>query len=538
MRKYFSVVAFLLIATTLMAVPARPGARLVTQPDGSTITVYQHGNQYFHYFTDEVGNRLEQREDGFFYAAPALTDAEIERRIASSSRRKVAQQKLHLPSATQTATPLNIAPRGLLVLVSFKDEAFSTDKAEIDSMINGSNYSRSYSYRYRGSTYTIQSTGSARQYFIDQSMGQYKPQFDVVGPYTLPQNMSYYGDNDSQGNDKRPEQMIMDACDLADADGVDFSIYDNNNDGELDFVFVIYAGYGEADGGSSGTIWPHFYWVKEGGYATKYLDGKLLNAYACSNEISAYSGMYNGIGTFCHEFSHVLGFPDFYATNDATHKTLGEWDILDGGPYNNDGNTPPAYSAYERFFMGWLTPEILNEPKSVTLEDIKKSNKAYIITSSGESNLVGNDPNPTEFYILENRQLSGWDKFLPGHGMLLTKIKYSYRSWYNGTPNDDSNNMGIDLIEADGVEPTYGKSGYYGKAKDAFPAGAQAYVPYYKYPIENIKESYGVITFDFMGGVDALEDIEAAENNQKVIYQGQIYIHHNGEWYDIMGRKL
>lgn len=188
--------------------------------------------------------------------------------------------------------------------------------------------------------------------------------------------------------------------------------------------------------------------------------------------------------------------------------------------------------------MGWLTPEILNEPKSVTLEDIKKSNKAYIITSSGESNLVGNDPNPTEFYILENRQLSGWDKFLPGHGMLLTKIKYSYRSWYNGTPNDDSNNMGIDLIEADGVEPTYGKSGYYGKAKDAFPAGAQAYVPYYKYPIENIKESYGVITFDFMGGVDALEDIEAAENNQKVIYQGQIYIHHNGEWYDIMGRKL
>jgi M6 family metalloprotease-like protein len=195
----------------------------------------------------------------------------------------------------------------------------------------------------------VKSSGSARQYFHDTSWGQYNPQFDVVGPYTLSQSYAYYGKN----NDANVGEMIRDACKMADEDGVDFTQYDNDNDGKVDFVYVLYAGYGEADGGPANTVWPHNYDLRYTG-VTCNVDGKTVRNYACSNEISYYSKLYNGIGTFCHEFSHVLGLPDLYETNQTPKglHTLLDWDILDYGPYNNDGNTPPAYSAYERFYMG------------------------------------------------------------------------------------------------------------------------------------------------------------------------------------------
>ena len=505
--KRLSILALICaITTAVWAVPARRGGIIITQPDGSELTVYQHGDEHFHWTTNEKGEWISLDKDGFYRKVEALNAEEIQARRMASPK--------HI---TYRATPLNIAPRGLVILVNFKDLAFETSKEEMDSMLTGQNYTRDYTYTYRGKKYNVTSQGSARQYFEDASFGQYNLQLDVVGPVTVSKNMADYGGN-SYGSDKNPEGMIKEACELVN-DSVDYTHYDNDNDGYVDFVYVIYAGYGEADGGDANTIWPHAWYLYSAAGKRCQLDGKVVDLYACGNEMDFYTKHHTGIGTFCHEFSHVLGLPDLYDTNqDQPHgqKTMGSWSILDYGPYNNEGNTPPMYSAYERFFMGWLTPRLITEPEDVVLEELNSKQEALLISTTDQHNLIGNDPNPTKFYLLENRQQEGWDTYLPGHGMMLTYVQYTYNKWYQNTVNNTAKSMGVDLIEADGKTPTSTQNGYDGKAKDLFPAGATAYTKIENHAIEEIEEVDGVITFKYKGGKieTAIEDV--AENAQVI----------------------
>ena len=500
MKKLSILVFVLALASLAWAVPARQRAIDVVQPDGSTLTLYPHGDERFHWFTNEQGQWMTLGQDGFYHVTEALTSQQIDKRIATSQR------------AVQAEYPLNIAPRGLVILVNFSDVAFETEKAEMDSMLTGTDYRRNYSYTYRGKNYSVVSQGSARQYFQDASYGQYNPQFDVVGPVTVSKTASYYGRNDSYGSDMYADKMVSEACKLADSEfDVDFTQYDNNNDGYVDFVFVIYAGYGEADGGASTTIWPHSWNLLSAGTQCK-VDDKTVNLYACGNELDFYSKKHTGIGTFCHEFSHVLGLPDLYVTNSASHATMNEWDVMDYGPYNNEGNTPPTFSAYERFFMGWLTPRLITQPEDITLEALHETNTALMITNNDSSNLVGNNPDPTTFYMIENRQQVGWDAHLPSHGMMLTKIQYNYSRWNNNTVNNSSSKMGVDLIEANG------RTSDQGRATDLFPAGASQYLGIAEHAIEDIEEIDGVITFKYRGGnEDPDTAIDNVVLNQEVI---------------------
>ena len=526
--KKFSILALVCAMTTatLWAVPARRTGQVVTQPDGSLITIYQHGDEHFHWMTNEEGEWLRLDEDGFYHITEALDKTEIQAKRMASPKR-----------VTYKATPLNIAPRGLVILANFTDVVFETDKAEMDSMLTGNNYTRDYSYTYRGKTYNVTSQGSARQYFEDASFGLYNPRLDVVGPVMVNKNMAYYGANDSYGSDKCPEMMVKEACELVD-DSVDFSLYDNNNDGYVDFVFVVYAGYGEADGGGANTIWPHAWNLYTAAGKKCQLDGKIIDLYACGNELDYYSKQHTGIGTFCHEFSHVLGLPDLYDT-EQTHgkKTMGMWSILDYGPYNNEGNTPPAYSAYERFMMGWLVPELIVDSANIVLKELNSSQNALLISTTDEHNLIGNDPNPTTFYVLENRQQEGWDEYLPGHGLMLTKIQYSYNKWYQNTVNNTASKMGVDLIEADGKAPTSSQSGYDGKAKDLFPAGATAYTKIENHAIEEITETDGVIYFKYRGGVEdsipPVNDDTIQTKVEQVEVHGEIV-----DIYNILGQRV
>lgn len=274
---------------------------------------------------------------------------------------------------------------------------------------------------------------------------------------------------------------------------------------------MVYAGRGEADGGGDNTIWPHTSQISY--YGTYMFDGKKLDTYACSNEITqgALSYVRDGIGAFCHEFSHVLGLPDFYSTNGSDNtKLTGNWDIMCSGSYNNNSRTPAGYSAYERFFMGWQKPILLNSPSTIRMEALSQDGQSYIITETGESNLVGNNPDPTKFFIIENRQNTGWDRYVPGHGMLIYKVQYSYSKWINNTPNNSSTSMGLDIIEADGIAT---RATYSGKQGDCFPYNdVDFYTPYEQYPITRIKEEEsGIITFDFMGGGDHISSLAIEE---------------------------
>jgi M6 family metalloprotease-like protein len=252
--------------------------------------------------------------------------------------------------------------------------------------------------------------------------------------------------------------MVADACRMAyEADGVDFSEYDTDNDGRVDNVFIYYAGHNEAEGGSKNTIWPHRWVIYPGGNyngtpASITFNGKRIYDYACTSELRGSTGKNMcGIGTFVHEFGHVLGLPDFYITDySSNHKTLAHWDVMDYGPYLNVGRTPPGYSSYERFFLDWLKPEFLNTPLDVKLEALNTSNTAYLIAEGDTHNLNGANPKPTEFFMLENRQKTGWDAYLPGSGLLITRVNYSASSWTQNTVNNDKNKQGVELISANG----------------------------------------------------------------------------------------
>jgi len=451
-------------------------------------------------------------------------------------RAGVNPHEAHIKKSTGGAP--NLAPRGLVILVNFADVAFTTPRDTIDSMMNANHFVRSYDYDYiykDGKQYqgTIIGRGSAKQYFRDQSYGAYNPVFDVVGPYTLSKNVRNYDDSGAKN-------VIKEACELADTNGADFTLYDNDNDGYVDFVYVIYAGEGEADGGPSYTIWPHNWYLKTRWGVTCVVDGKTIDNYACSNEIQHWEQVYTGIGTFCHEFSHVIGLPDLYytANSGTSPHTLNEWDILDVGCYNNGGNTPPAYSAYERFYCGWLTPRVLNETEYVWLSPIDNK-KALLVCEGNSHNLVGYNPNPQTFYLLEVRTHTGWDEHLPGSGMLITKIQYDSYKWANNTVNNSANAQGVDLIEATPNTATGREQWAYDT--DAYPCGGNSWTSFAGHEVTNIvQHDDGRVSFIYRDATpteQVMVNDEQLAGSRKVLQNGQIYILRNGKTYDILGHE-
>ena len=537
MRKILHIVVLCALASVVTAKPAYRGPVVRTAIDGTEKTVYMHGDELSHFVTDEAGQWLDEKT-----LLPLSEQAKVARmKQQTETRVRRAKQQTEQTAATSP----NLAPRGLVILVNFQDVKFATPRDTIDSLLNAAHFSRKYSYKAqnpktgRMTTYKVSAEGSARRYFQDQSYGQYNPIFDVVGPVTISREMAYYGENDSYGNDKHPGEMVKEACQKADALGVNFALYSNINQYQVDFVYVIYAGYGEADGGGDSTVWPHQHMLSYTGNSVT-LDGKRVNRYACGCEMNHISNVYDGIGTFCHEFGHVIGLPDFYETNNPSQNihTLGSWDIMDYGPYNNDGNTPPSYSAYERFFMGWLTPRILKEPEYVTLAPINEGNGESLMIVNGDShNLVNNNPNPTTFYLLEARKQTGWDLKIPGPGMLITKIQYNASNWTYNSVNNDADNMGVDILEAKA------NTGSKALATDAYPAGATQWTAFSGHEVTDIvKNSNGSISFSYRGAEkpnpEAVEEVESEVKAVKRLRDGKIVIVRDGKEYDILGRLL
>ena len=352
---------------------------------------------------------------------------------------------------------------------------------------------------------------SLQQYWADNSFGQYTPSFDVIGTVSLSHNQKYYGENDYYDDDMRPDEMVQEACNLAE-DLADFTQYDQDGDGKIDALVVIYAGQGEKYGVSNiDAVWAYTANLEESDEIDSYvvLDGKTVTYFSAVPELQS-ANKRDGIGTLIHEFAHILGLPNFCTTDGGMQKTLGNWDVMDHGCYNNESRTPASLSAYERFYLGWVEPILLNEPMNVRLRDFNTTGDCAIITASGQSNLSGISPDPREFYILENRQQSGWDQYLPGHGLMLTKIDFVKNKWESDEVNNVERHPCVDLIEADGSAPKYKadnlNNGYFGKQGDLFPAGATSKNMFSnKMYFENVTEQNGIIRFDFNGGVNRCE---------------------------------
>lgn len=407
MKKIVSILSVCLLSVAAWAVIATPEPIEVTQADGSVVTVKLVGDEFHSYYTLLDGTPVRRTDNGF------VADASVVEMPASARMaRRAAQQQLIAGSY-----PLTGSPKSLVILANFKDLKFQYKLEDFQKMLIEPGYSEN------------NGVGSARDYFIACSDSVFSPQFDCYGPIQLSNNYAYY--------DTRAAAMIVEACNQLDIQGVDLTQYDTDNDGRLDNVFVYYAGHNEAEGGPSSSIWPHRSIVTSG----DRVQGKLIYDYACTSELRGSSGKgMCGIGTFCHEFGHVLGLPDYYDTEDSYAYTVGSWDIMCSGSYNGNGKTPPSYTAGERFQLGWLKPIQLKDAGAYVLEPLVTTNTAYLIAKK-DHNLSWSNANPSEYWLLENRQNLGWDRHntsLPGTGMVIWHIDYLSSAWGSNGPNNST----------------------------------------------------------------------------------------------------
>ena len=291
---------------------------------------------------------------------------------------------------------------------------------------------------------------SVKKYFKDMSDSAFIPQFDLYGPVTLSQNMSYYGKNKPNGKDNdNYKQVVSEACGLLD-DEIDFSQYDSDGDNCIDLVYVIYAGYGENfSGNSADCLWPKS-WSSG---ATGTYDGKSIQRCGINNELNGYPGCFleepkkriNGIGLFCHEFSHCLGLPDFYPANNNSARIDNQspeyWSLMDNGEYVRNGYCPTAYTAWEREAMGWITIEELTDSGDVELVNIDRGGKAYRIR---------NDNHPNEYFIIQNIQQDKWNYYQKGHGMIVFHVDYDQTIFNHNQVNDIQGIPRMSIVPADG----------------------------------------------------------------------------------------
>lgn len=473
--RFFSVLFVLTLSLcSAYAVPAYRGWQTRTQPDGTTITIRQVGDEFYHYWETEDGKIAAEQPDGTF----VVTDADLPTAEQVQARRLASKRYVKRALMVGAATK---PTRALFILVSFSNLSFKDASATY------------YKSKLGDAT---EGAMSMYNYLKQQSNGAYAPPVDVFGPVTLSSTYATYGANDSNGDDTNPAQMIADACSALDSQ-IDFSQYDSNSDGVVDNVYVLYAGKGEADGGAPNTIWPHQWTLRAAGITLR-LDGKYIRSYACSAELNGRGNC--AMGTPLHEFGHVIGLPDYYdteynSTNYTEGRTPGDWSIMDQGSYNNDGNTPPNYSIFDKYYLGWLTPKFLAKEAIDNVTLTTAYGDGYQITG-GTSRVAYSNTNTV--YYIENRQQSGWDAYLPGHGMVVWQVIYNATNWNDNNLNNTGGSPRYTVLSASGNPKNIGRD------TDPFPGtgNVKTWTPFTGCALTDITESAGNITFKYNGGID------------------------------------
>lgn len=431
----------MVVTMTMMAVPAKRGVwKTLKLQDGTEVRATLVGDEHGHFWKAENGQAYTLQGDVY-----VAVDAQQIIQRAKARRAKVNAQRTKRLVQRRVGEVGNYTgkKKAIVLLVNFKDKAFQNghDNTFFKRMSNEEGFSEG------------DFKGSMADYFKAQSRGQFELDFDVVGPLTVSHEANYYGENvaiedSDQEQDKCPAEMVIEAVNLAKEQVTDWTSYDWDNDGYVDQVYVIYAGMGEADGGADDTIWPHAYslyaanYYGEGSGPVTVGDNLKVDGYACGSELNG-DGDICGIGTMCHEYSHCLGYPDFYDIDYSGGQGMGSYDLMCSGSYNGNGYQPAGYTSYELWMAGWLEPIELNA------EDVAVTNMKSL-QNKGESYIIYNKGNKNEYMMLENRQKEGWDASLPDVGMLILHCDYNARVWEDNEPNDDPDHQRMTVVPADG----------------------------------------------------------------------------------------
>lgn len=460
MKKIITSTVLSFVAAMALAIPAKRNWITVTQSDGTTLKVCLTGDEHTHFYvTSDNVPLYKDAENRFCYlkveggklVSSNILAHEAEKRTAKesaaatniSSISAVAEKRLATRNPNIKAKGVNRLPgkddkgvfqgkkKAPVILAYFSDKSFSKDDESIKAFYNDVLNKEGFSQ--------YGAAGSVHDYFSVMSRGQFDLTFDVIGPVKVSKSATYYGGPSAiMGGTDHIGEFITEAIKNADAQyDIDWTKYDWDGDGEVEQVFVLYAGYGQATEGPTGTIWPNAWTLDEalqnqdgnGGFS---LDGVYINQYACANELYLNSGNTPmGLGVFCHEFSHCMGLPDMYDTSYGTTPTMGDWDLLASGSYNGPqgiGWCPAGWTSYERAYAGWLDLTELKEGDKVSgmtaLED--EDGKAYIIY---------NDNHKDEYYLLENHKNKGWDAYTPESGLLIIHVDYDKKLFDNNIVN-------------------------------------------------------------------------------------------------------
>lgn len=546
-RKISVISVLLLGSLCLWAVPAKPGLHKLVQPDGTEIEAYIHGDEHFHYYETPSGEMLMYdakgalrpiaiADDGSLVAKGEITGRptpQSYRDLIYAKMADIREKALTAKSPTRKAPakiPLSFPTKGevtgLVLLCEYPDVAFSENatREHYDRICNERGYTGEETY------------GSVIDYFMAQSDGQFTPKFDIFGPITLPNERPYYGVSNNI------MAQFRDACLVADREGLDFSKYDINDDGFVDFLFVVFAGHGEAQGGPAYTVWPAMQDLSN--YVFDYFDGLNLGVAACSCELKGGSGtILDGVGTICHEFSHILGLADIYDTSQQGGHGMSHYDIMDIGTYNNNQITPSGYTAMDKYTLGWIDPIVLDEAKSdITLEPFETSHQAAFIV---------NPNNPNEYYTLENRQQIGWDQGIPGHGLVISYCHYVPSLWKRNTVNAVAAGYEhVRIVAADNIwaanvadeanDPYPGAYNNTSFSAKSVPAAKWQSAPNAAFTpsVSNIRESEdGKITFDFSLNTSATDEIRI-EGTSVYVSGNSIVAPDDARIFDITGRAV
>lgn len=524
MKKLYLMLSMLFaFGAAANAVPAKKLQKVITLTNGTQVSVELRGDEYLSWWEGTDGTAYRATADDAVFEAfdlEAQKPAAAARRARTEQGRvaRLARVKNSLKGADDKMRGLGGdhitykgVKKGLVVLVDFKNKKFADghDLEYYKNVINGKDFSdEEEGY-----------VGSVRDYFLAQSNGQFELDFDVVGPVTMSKNYGYYGNDGAYQKDEKVYEMIKEACDGI-QDKVNLKDYDWDGDGEADQVFFLYAGLGQASGGSAGTVWPHEselrYWPCG---VLSYSTGK-INTYACANELQPEtqgSSRYisAGIGTICHEFSHCLGFADMYDTTGGGGYGMSVFDVMDQGSYNGNGFVPCNYTAFERIYAGWVEAIELESP--ATVKDMKS------VSDYGRPFIMYNYKNTNEYFLMENRQNTGWDKGLYGsNGLLIVHVNYVPSRWANNSVNSSAEKIQCcTVVNADGSRENtqYSLQGdlYPYEVKgvtmnDEFTDESEPAAKLYTknsdnsyalgIPITNIKRSKGSVSFLVCGGDD------------------------------------
>ena len=533
MMKHLALV--LLCALALVrayAVPAYPYPVTITQPDGSTLEIVGHGDEFYNFITTADGYTVVKNAQGYYvYAtlvnhqlAPSAIVARnpLQRTAADNAflqttgkmlheeERNQASKKARSRVATKVSDSFYSKFRGLVVLVNFTDRKFTRSdyKSVVTDMLNKENYTGYTNTDGSANTYGSMFLGSVRDYFADNSYGKFVPQFDVVGPVTVS-----YASTDIQQFSYAPS-AFYEALQTLDS-SVDYSKYDADGDGYVDMVYFIAAGFGSNySGNDTNYLWPHK--SSLAGYGLWSNDGVKYGTYACSTERYGWESqsaiILDGIGTICHEFSHVIGLRDIYDTDYETNgqsNDPGQWDVMAGGSYLSYSRRPVGYTGFERYALGFLAPKVLSKAGSYTLNPVENSPEAYILPTSVDK----------EYFIIDNRQQTQWDVEAPGHGMMVYRVDSTDVSvWTNNKVNAYSSHNYFELLragngtsQASDSDPFPGTTGVTTLSAETQPALVTWNGTATEFAFSDITETNGVISFKLKQTSDVATLVEDFE---------------------------